>query len=77
MDSRTGDFQTPTADGDTVRMDWKATYTKSGLPDLVIWGRELAVFRGDRICHLRDELDPAAEAGMAQWMTTHGTSLSG
>ena len=56
MDSRTPDFETPSVEGDTLRMKWKVTYTKAGLPDLVISGVETAVFEGDRIasrqCHV-------------------------
>lgn len=77
MDSRTPDFQTPTADGDTVLMNWTVTYAKSDCPDLAISGRETAVFEGDRIALLRDEFDPAAEAAMGEWMAAHGAKLQG
>lgn len=55
MDSRTPDFDAPSADGDTLTMTWKVTYTKSGAPDLVISGSEVAVFDGDRIRLLREQ----------------------
>ena len=77
MDSRRPDFEPPTMDGNTVEMKWKVTYSKSGLPDLVIWGREIAEFRGDRMALMRDELDPAAETAMAGWMNQHGSRLQG
>ena len=47
MDSRTPDFQTPTVEGDTLTMKWKVTYTKPGLPNLIISGVETAVFEGE------------------------------
>lgn len=75
MDSRTPDFQTPDVEGDTLRMRWTVTYTKSGAPDLVISGLETARFRGDRIAVLRDDFDPAAEKAMGEWMAAHGASL--
>jgi len=75
MDSRTPDFQPPTVEGNTLTMDWKVTYTKAGCPDLVISGRETAVFEGDRIALLRDELDPAAEEAMGDWMAANGAKL--
>jgi ketosteroid isomerase-like protein len=75
MDSRTPDFQTPTVDGNTLRMNWQVTYTKAGCPDLVITGHEIAVFEGDRIALLRDEFDPDAEATMGEWMAAHGAKL--
>ena len=77
MDSRTPDFQTPTVDGNTLTMIWKVTYTKAGCPDLVISGREIAVFEDDRIALLRDDFDPEAEKAMGEWMAAHGAKLQG
>jgi hypothetical protein len=77
MDSRTPDFQTPTVEGDTLSMKWKVTYTKAGLPDLVISGVETAVFAGDRIALLRDTFDPQAQKALEQWMAEHGAALQG
>lgn len=77
MDSRTPDFQTPTVDGDTLTMNWQVTYTKEGCPDLVISGKEIAVFEGDRIALLRDEIDSDAEAAMGDWMAANGAKLQG
>lgn len=77
MDSRSPDFETPTVDGDTLTMKWTVTYTKSGLPDLVISGVETAVFEGDRIAVLRDVFDPAAQKRMGEWMAAHGAALQG
>ena len=76
MDSRTPDFQTPTVEADTLTMPWTVTYTKSGLPDLVISGVETAIFEGDRIGLLRDEFDPEAQKGMEQWMAKNGAKLA-
>ena len=76
MDSRTPDFQTPTVEGDTLKMKWRVTYTKSGAPDLAISGVETAVFDGDRIALLRDEFDPEAQKAMEQWMAKHGAALA-
>jgi hypothetical protein len=75
MDSRTPDFQTPSVAGDTLTMKWKVTYTKGGLPDLVISGVETAVFEGDRITLLRDTFDPEAQKALEQWMAQHGAAL--
>jgi len=77
MDSRTPDFQRPTVSGDTLTMKWKVSYTKAGLPDLVISGVETAVFEGDRIARLRDDFDPEAQAAMGDWMSKHGKALQG
>jgi hypothetical protein len=77
MDSRTPDFQTPSVTGDTLTMKWKVTYTKGGLPDLVISGVETAVFEGDQIAQLRDTFDPEAQKALEQWMAEHGAALQG
>ena len=75
MDSRTPDFQTPTVQGNTLTMSWRVTYTKAGAPDLVISGKEEAIFEGDRIKVLRDIFDPEAQKGMEEWMAQHGAKL--
>jgi len=77
MDSRNLNFEKPTVDGDTVTIRWRATYTKKGLPDLTISGREFARFEGDRIANLRDEFDPVAQKAMGDWMEKHGKALQG
>ena len=77
MDSRTPDFQTPSVTGETLTMKWKVTYTKGGLPDLVISGVETAVFEGDQIALLRDTFDPEAQKALEQWMAEHGAVLQG
>ena len=77
MDSRTPEFETPKAEGDTLTMKWKVTYTKAGRPDLVISGVETAVFEGDRIALLRDDFDPEAQKALGEWMARHGAALQG
>ncbi len=75
MDSRAINFQAPEMEGDTVTVNWEVSYTLADCPDLVIFGREIALFEGDQISSLRDEFDPAAEATMGEWMATHGARL--
>lgn len=75
MDSRRPEFAKPTLNADTVTMKWSVTYTKKGLPDLVISGVETARFEGDRIALLHDDMDPGARKGMAEWMAKHGAAL--
>jgi hypothetical protein len=77
MDSRVPNFETPTVDGNTLRMKWAVTYTKAGAPDLVISGVEFATFDGDRIARLRDVLDPEAQEKMGEWMAANGALLQG
>ena len=75
MDSRTPRFQPPTVNGDTLTMRWLVTYTKAGLPDLVISGVQTAVFSGDRIARLSDLLDPGRLEALDRWMTDYGKGL--
>ncbi len=77
MDSRTPHFQTPTVDGNELTMDWEVVYTKSGAPDLVLCGRETAIFEGDRIARLRDDYDPEVLKTLGEWMAKHGAGLTG
>jgi hypothetical protein len=77
MDSRTPDFDAPTVDGNTLRMKWSVSYAKTGAPDLVISGIEIATFEGDQIARLRDDLDPEAQKGMNEWMAAHAGLLQG
>ena len=77
MDQRIPDFEEPTAEGDTVTMRWKVTYTKRGLPDLEISGHETAEFSGDQIAALRGSFDPPALKAMGEWMAAHGAVLQG
>ena len=75
MDSRTPDFQTPQVTGSTLTMKWKVSYTKAGLPKLVMSGTETAVFKGDCIAILRDDFDPSAQQALGDWMKQHGAAL--
>lgn len=72
MDRRILSLQTPTVDGDTLTTRFAVTYEKAGVPDLKISGIETAVFVGDRIARLRDQLDPEAEKALEAWMAKHG-----
>ncbi len=77
MDSRAPSFQTPVVKGNTLTMQWQVTYTKKGVPDLVISGVETAEFNGDRIKRLRDDFDPGVQKSMGDWMAKHGKALQG
>jgi len=75
MDSREAALQMPMIDGDTLRVHWQVTYTRSGCPDLVISGVETAEFEGDRIRRLEDKFDSGAETRFDEWMTAYGSQL--
>ena len=75
MDSRTPWFQEPLIKSNKLKMKWTVTYTKEGLPDLILSGIEKAVFEGDQIKLLRDDLDPEARENLNSWMESYGESL--
>ena len=76
MDSRNVDFKEMATEADTVTVRWTASYTKAGLPDLLIEGTEFARFEGDRIAQLWDEITPDALEKLGAWMAAHGDALS-
>jgi hypothetical protein len=75
MDSRGVQLRSLTSEGDTVTMEWTASYTKAGLPDLEFKGTEYARFEGDGIAELRDELVPGSGEILGAWLDAHGASL--
>lgn len=75
MDSRSISLDAPSETADSVRTNLTVTYTKSGCPDLVISGREIAEFDGERIARLTDEFDSTAEQAMGEWMAAHAEKL--
>ena len=72
MRTRTVQFQPATAQGNTVTVRWTASYTSTGKPDLAFSGTEFAVFQGECIANLRDELDAGAQEAIGAWMAAHG-----
>ncbi|MBV1877241.1 MAG: nuclear transport factor 2 family protein [Pseudomonadales bacterium] len=77
MDSRTLNLQTPIVDGNELTVGWEAIYSKVNCPDLIIAGNETAIFDGDCITHLRDDVSPETEAAVGKWMASHGAQLRG
>ncbi|MEP4484644.1 nuclear transport factor 2 family protein [Marinobacter alexandrii] len=75
MTQRIVSFAPPTSEGNTVTSHWTAEYTMDGAPNLKFTGVEFAVYEGDRIAHLRDEMDDAAVAAITNWLAQHGALL--
>ncbi|MBT4518979.1 MAG: nuclear transport factor 2 family protein [Halieaceae bacterium] len=75
MDSRQVEFTELATKGDTVVTHWTASFTKAGLPNLVLKGREVAVFEGDCIAQLTDTIPPEEIEVLMGWMGEHGDSL--
>lgn len=55
----------------TFEMKWRATYEKTGCPDLVIEGNELATFEGDRIRLLEDDIAEGTDVRIQEYMAQH------
>ena len=75
MDTREVEFLKVASQGDEVHVDWKASYTRAGLPDLSFSGREIARFAGDRIAELRNEWEPEVIERLQAWMAAHADKL--
>ena len=71
MDRRSLDFQAPEVAGSVVTVPFVVTYSKTGAPDLVMRGKEIAVFEGNRIARLRDDFEPDTLKTLDEWMATH------
>ena len=55
----------------TFEMGWRATYEKKGCPDLVIGGREIATFEGQRIATLVDEMDDGVDESIQEYLARY------
>ena len=51
--------------------EWRATYTLAGAPDLVIGGRERALFEDDRIRYLEDVPPPGEDRRIQAYLAEH------
>ena len=76
FDSRRLEFEDgPREEDGRVLSRWKVTYSKAGLPDLVLSGTELAVFDGDRIALLEGAYAPETFGEFGAWLGKHGDFL--
>lgn len=62
-------------DGEII-IDWDATYTAPGAPNLRMGGTEHALYEGNRIRQLKDVVDAGTSRTIADWMTEHGEKLA-
>lgn len=66
----------PHVEGDEMRVAWKITYHKAGLPDFVLEGRSIVGYRGDRIARLVDAYDEeSVGASVAEWTGKTGVQI--
>jgi len=68
----------PALDGDTVTIDWSATYRLEGADDLVFEGIETARYNAaGEIVELVDKYGPEMAERAANWFTKNGPALVG
>jgi hypothetical protein len=65
----------PDVSGAEIRMTWKVSYTKEGLPPFVLRGRSMVGYAGDKIAYLTDMYDPSVAAELAAWQRQSGVAL--
>ena len=65
----------PVVTASQVTIQWRATYEKKGLPDIVLCGSEEATFEGNAISRLEDSLDEGIVETLQTWMGQHGEKL--
>ena len=58
-----------------VWLRWRASYTRAGIPDLVMEGEERAVFVGDRMKLLEDRASDAEAQKVGAYFGQHGAKL--
>lgn len=66
----------PEVGPDRLAMGWTVTYYRDGAPPFVLRGRSEITYHDDRIVHLADTFDPAAEQAMAEWQRKTGIELN-
>lgn len=72
FDERRVDIEgAPEVGDEELAFDWRATYTLAGAPDLVVRGRERAVFDGDRIHTLEDHTADGDDERAMAWLARH------
>jgi hypothetical protein len=57
----------PEIAGDEMRLSWKVTYNKEGLPQFVLRGRSAVRYAGDKIVALTDSYDPSMTEEFVAW----------
>jgi hypothetical protein len=62
----------PVISNNIVAVNWKATYKKHGLPDLVMCGLETVTFADCRISHLEDTVDDNSKSTFENWQKMYG-----
>jgi len=54
---------------------WRVTYSKEGVPDLVLTGKEIATYIGDEITLLEGHYLPETFGEFGVWLAEHGSFM--
>jgi hypothetical protein len=65
----------PVVTADQVTIQWLASYTKTGIPEVTVTGSEVATFLGNAISRLEDALDDGVAETFEAWTREHGARL--
>ncbi len=68
-------FEGPREERGGVFTMWKVTYSKAGVPDLVLTGKEIATYIGDEITLLEGHYLPETFGDFGTWLTEHGNFM--
>ena len=68
-------FDGPREERGGVFTMWKVTYTKTGAPDLVLTGKEIATYIGDEITLPEGHYLPETFGEFGTWLTEHGSFI--
>ena len=68
-------FDGPREERGGVFTMWRVTYSKAGVPDLVLTGKEIATYIGDEITLLEGHYLPETFDEFSAWMTEHGSFM--
>ncbi len=68
-------FNGPREERGGVFTMWKVTYSKAGVPDLVLTGKEIATFIGDEMTLLEGHYLPETFDAFGSWLTQHGSFM--
>jgi hypothetical protein len=68
-------FDGPREERGGVFTMWKVTYTKTGVPDLVLTGKENATYIGDEISLLEGHYLPEVFKEFGTWLNEHGSFM--
>ena len=68
-------FDGPREERGGVFTMWKVTYTKTGAPDLVLTGKEIATYIGDEITLLEGHYLPEVFDEFGTWLNEHGSFM--